>query len=358
MLDWKKYIKDWLNWFIIFSIVAIVALLCWYFSTQGPFINKEVYWGDFGSILSAVTGLIAFVGLLFTLRQSKQQFINNENRSIFFDLLNIFISCRDSLQVQKVEWKYNEKTNRWDVSQLNELCLPEQSYQQIYTELCRLFYYEIKKDIPKYFHQNDFLKRVVDSKIMMDNQLVVAVNNIYKEYHWVEHKGFCEIKPVDPSIYDNICFNAINIYWEENNFKPIAEACMRTANICFSKYNNELGTYFRNTYYILDMVSEFDSPKKYSNIFRAQLSKFELAILFFNSFSQFSTPRTRQLYLNADLFNNLECKDILLTVCQDNESVSREIYINFLYLFSQRNKDKEYFSKGVLKKLYDSISEK
>nr|WP_262912442.1 putative phage abortive infection protein [Bacteroides thetaiotaomicron] len=103
------------------------------------------------------------------------------------------------------------------------------------------------------------------------------------------------------------------------------------------------------------MASEFNSPQKYSKIFRAQLSKYELALLFFNSFSSLSTSKTRELYLNADLFNNLELRDVRLKEGAYDESVSRIEYINFPPIISQTVVKNEYISRNLLIKMYDSV---
>ena len=95
--------------------------------------------------------------------------------------------------------------------------------------------------------------------------------------------------------------------------------------------------------------------KNYSKIFRAQLSKDELTLLFFNSFSSLSTPKTRELYLSADLFNNLELKDIRLREGINDESVSRMEYLNFPSILSQTVVENEYVSCDLLKKLYNSV---
>lgn len=82
MLNFKRYSKDWLSCLTTISILIIILILFCYFH-----FNENVNWDNFGSILGAIAGLIAFIGVLFTLRQNRQQFTNSEDRAIFFELL-------------------------------------------------------------------------------------------------------------------------------------------------------------------------------------------------------------------------------------------------------------------------------
>lgn len=358
----KKYAKDWLVWGTVISVLFIIVILCFYFiQTKGDFSHKQTNWGEFGSLLGAITGLIAFVGVLFTLRQNKQQSLDSEERTVFFELLKIFTSYRDALRVKRIDRLYDNEKKEWNITQYDELCTPEKTYRQLYVELYNTFYLEIKRGIPENFSIEEFTRRIIPEDVsreqlaMTYSHLNVAINNIYSEHNWGMHGGMSTTFPVHINAYDYLCLNAIKIYFERNNFKPITEACTKTANHCFAPDKNQLGTYFRNVYYILEMVSEFNSPKSYSKIFRAQLSKYELVLLFFNSFSSLSTSKTRELYLNADLFNNLELKDVRLKEGINDESVSRMAYINFPPTLFQMTDKNEYVSRDFLKKLYDSI---
>jgi hypothetical protein len=357
----KKYAKDWLVWGTAISILAIVVILVSYFVQTGEkFMNEQTNWGEFGGLLGAITGLIAFVGVLFTLRQTKLQSLNSEERSVFFDLLKIFISYRDALRVKRIDWIYDKEQHQWIITPYDEFCTPEKTYRQLYVELYNTFYLEIKRSIPKNFPKKEFTRKIIPEKAskeqwaMTFSHLAIAINNTYSEHNWAMHGGSITTLPVHLNAYDYLCLNAIKIYFEQDNLKPIAEACTKAANHCFAPYKNQLGAYFRNAYYILEMISEFNSPKNYSKIFRAQLSKYDLTILFFNSFGSLSTPKTRGLYLNADLFNNLELKDIRLKEGTNDESVSRMEYMVFPPFLFKAN-DYEYVSCDFLKKLYDSI---
>jgi hypothetical protein len=356
MKEVKKYLKDWLVGVAAISIIVIVVILTLYFSQ----IHGAFEWGDFGGLLSAIAGLIAFVGVLFTLRQARQQSLDSEDRSVFFELLKIFISYRDALKVKRIDWLYDNEQHQWKITPYDEFCTPEKTYRQIFVELYHTFYVEIKRSIPKNFTHKEFTNMIIPPKMsemewaMKFGPLTTAIDNIYKEHSFHTHGGAITTYPVHLNAYDYLCLNAIKIYFEQGNLKPIAEACAKAANHCFAPYKNQLGTYFRNAYYILEMVSEFNSPRNYSKIFRAQLSKYELVLLFFNSFGSLSTPKTRELYLNADLFNNLELKDVRLKDGTNDEAINRLNYIIFPP-FLYKADAPEYVSRDLLKKLYDSI---
>ncbi|WP_462389234.1 putative phage abortive infection protein [Phocaeicola coprocola] len=355
MLNFKRYSKDWLSCLTTISILIIILILFCYFH-----FNENVNWDNLGSVLGAIAGLIAFIGVLFTLRQNRQQFTNSEDRAIFFELLKLFISYRDTLRVPKIEWEYDKVNYQWKITSYNELCTPEKTYEQIYRELYYCFYSEIKKSIPQNFSKEEFKKKHIPENVTQSQwhfkykNLAIAIDNIYKEHHFSKHNGAITTIPVPQTAYDYLCLDTIKVYIERNNLKPISEAYAKAADFCFEPYKNQLGTYFRNAYYILETVSDFEFPKKYSNIFRAQLSKIELVILFFNSFSSSSNTKSRQLFLDADLFNNLELKDIRL---EENKSkISRMEYVIFPSILTKETiKNNEYMSYETLKKLYDSI---
>lgn len=91
MIRMKRNVKGWLVWGTVILILIIIVILAFYFiQTKGKFADKQTDWGEFGSLLGAIAGLIAFVGVLFTLRQNKQQFLNSEDRAVFLSCLGFY----------------------------------------------------------------------------------------------------------------------------------------------------------------------------------------------------------------------------------------------------------------------------
>ena len=242
MVKIKRYVKDWLVWVAVISVLLIIVIVfCYFNQTGGDFADKKTDWGEFGSLLGAIAGLIAFVGVLFTLKQNKQQFLNSEDRSVFFELLKIFISYRDALQVKRTDWVYDEKQCEWKITLYNEYCTPEKTYRQIYVELYHIFYLEIRRSIPNNFSKEEFTEYIIPKNFSREqwmltfSHLNTAINNIYSEHNWRMHGGMSTTFPVHINAYDYLCLNAIKIYFEQNNFKPIAEACSKAADHCFTQ---------------------------------------------------------------------------------------------------------------------------
>ena len=174
MIRMKRNVKGWLVWGTVILILIIIVILAFYFiQTKGKFADKQTDWGEFGSLLGAIAGLIAFVGVLFTLRQNKQQFLNSEDRAVFFELLRIFISYRDALQVKRIDWVYDEKQCEWKITPYNEFCTPEKTYRQIYVELYHTFYLEIRRGIPENFSKEEFVRRIIPQNMSKEQWMLI-----------------------------------------------------------------------------------------------------------------------------------------------------------------------------------------
>lgn len=82
----------------------------------------------------------------------------------------------------------------------------------------------------------------------------------------------------------------------------------------YEVYGDDLGQYYRTLYNILKFIetSEFVSNKQlYSNLVRAQLSRYELALLFYNCLSIYGEEKMLPLIKKYNLFKHIEKNDIL-----------------------------------------------
>lgn len=178
MVKIKRYVKDWLILgSVIFGLIAVIIMVVYFYQTGSDLADKNIDWGEFGSVVGAISGFIAFIGVLFTLRQNKQQFLNSEDRSVFFELLRIFISYRDTLRVKRIDWEYDSEKFQWKITPYNEFVTPEKTYRQIYVELYHTFYLEIRRGIPRNFSKEEFAGRIIP-KNMSEKQWMLRYSHL------------------------------------------------------------------------------------------------------------------------------------------------------------------------------------
>lgn len=83
----------------------------------------------------------------------------------------------------------------------------------------------------------------------------------------------------------------------------------------FKKYQSELGNYFRNLYNIIKFVNESDieDKHKYVNFLRAQLSNYELLMMFYNCHYSLGRAKFRPLIIEYSILKHvLEIKSELI----------------------------------------------
>ena len=77
------------------------------------------------------------------------------------------------------------------------------------------------------------------------------------------------------------------------------------------KYGEELGPYFRTLYNILKLVDRNESINDktvYTNLVRAQLSRYELSLLFYNGLSEFGDKKMAPLIRKFHILKHMEYK--------------------------------------------------
>lgn len=71
----------------------------------------------------------------------------------------------------------------------------------------------------------------------------------------------------------------------------------------------DLGHYFRNMNHILKLIKETDyivNKKRYSNLLRAQLSSYELVLLFYNALGVYGVEKFKPLIEEYSFLKNLD----------------------------------------------------
>jgi len=83
----------------------------------------------------------------------------------------------------------------------------------------------------------------------------------------------------------------------------------------FHFFQSDLGHYFRHLYHIVKFIdiSDVQDKKQYTNLIRAQLSSYELTLLFYNCLSQYGRDKFKPLIEKHQLLHNMNKEELLST---------------------------------------------
>ncbi|HEX5055979.1 MAG TPA: putative phage abortive infection protein [Gammaproteobacteria bacterium] len=213
----------WLFPALLFGFVLGVWLLSWYFLENRP--DRGTFGDMFGSVNALFSGL-AFAALIYT----------------------IFLQRRElKLQHHELQLAHAEMKAQVEQLQAQNVTLKKQSFEDTFFELLRL--------------QNDITNSI---DLNAPNGHVVKGRDCFKFLH----EKFSKV-------------------WKIKPFKGVAEQekINRTYLLFYEDYESEVGPYFSNLYNVLKFVDTSDvaNKKLYTNFVRAQLSSFELVMIFYSA---------------------------------------------------------------------------
>ena len=117
--------------------------------------------------------------------------------------------------------------------------------------------------------------------------------------------------------FKNKFYNITEQQWTAIKDLSIEEKIEKTYGIFFQKYHYAIGHYFRHLYHIIKFVKDYkpkhgidnDINMKYVNFIQAQMSSFEMMLLFYNSMS---FPNLKKLLIEYDFLENLAEEDLVI----------------------------------------------
>lgn len=231
---------------VLFSVTiyaVVILYLTWPITIFS--VEKSGAFGDsFGLLTSLFSGL-AFAGLILTIVMQKEEL---------------------ALQREELSLTRKELTGQKEELKIQNLTMKQQQFENTFFQMLSL--------------HNEILKSID----------IDASNNVYSgrdafSYTYGRfNKYFCRKQNTDS-------LDAINEVYI--NFYVGVE--------------NELGHYFRNLFNIIKFVDKSDvqDKKLYTNLIRAQLSSYELALIFFNCLSEMGRDKFKPLIEKYCLLKNI-----------------------------------------------------
>jgi len=276
-------------------------------------------WASFGSYFGSITGLLAFLGVLYTVKQSNEradkaetETVKREERDLFFKLLDLHQN-----KLNAISFQINDSLI-YGVDAIKQYAEISNKYIYLYTTYCEILNNKVETFDPFLIEKLKHIFSVYDFNELRLQLSLARVNQKLKLDREV-FKNFGSLL----EMYTNKAFCSKEIQTKYFTYKYVA-------NMMYKEYGHQTGHYFRNLYYILNTIDGFHLKKEdkeyYAHILRAQFSRFELSLLFFNSISEKSSVEMITLIQKYDMLNSLYYKDI---VEFKESTLQNDIYIMF-----------------------------
>lgn len=340
---------------ILVSIIVGLFLIPVYDSLRNIILpNTKLTLGEFGSFFASITGLLAFLAVLYTsdkadkraketITLAKEEAESNRDRADKAEENN-------RMQIEEARNRYREDSERAIFFQLLDLhtkkvdsVIYNFDSEQEYTASQAFEKFTVQANI--YLNANIIYNNIKNiENIYIDSDMRNLIMSIYTDKHneTSKSKKFTHIPEGDKLINDvkrSINLEYFTTFTLDNNLSYIAysldkkdyaliyQSIKYTADIVYKKYGHILGHYFRNMYYVMDTINNFSDKKNYKELFRAQLSRYELSLGFYNAVSSRSSLKMVKLLEEFDVFKDLYEEDISILKLANEKGMDTNCFI-------------------------------
>lgn len=281
---------------------------------HGGLTNHHSKWAEFGSfiggVLTPIVGILAFVGLYYNLELTKKQFKKNNEDNTFFRMIDLHTKKVDStsfFQYKKEVTSYHAfKDYTLEYNKLFDLQFSRIARREIasnYENLSSNAYMFVWEKFHNYFDDEKYYK--------LNNEKLIAY---FKKHSINDNLEIIKAtigteEDIEVSDYEKLVSIGLMVMYDSPSLKRV-EIVQHVHSYFYQEFGHILGHYFRNIHYTLDFIDKSGESDKYSKIFRAQLSRYELALIFYNTLSLMSSKRTVELIVKYDILNGLYSSDI------------------------------------------------
>ena len=315
--DWWSVIKTTLTWLGIGAAVGIV-LYIWGVLMFPDFVSKvdqRGQWGDsFGVVVAFFSGL-GFIALIWTIRQS-----NKQHREVLESQQEELRLQRKELELQREELTHTREEIKGQKEQLaaQNKTLRHQNFESSFFQLLGLYNniidaMEISASHSHASKRDSF--RLIHHELRYSNNL--SGETLEQTYSYISEKEWDSAE-------------------EEKQF--IQKIINERHDLFFARYQVQVGHYFRHLYNMVKFVDEKDfltyqEKNRYTNLIRAQLSSYELVLLFYNCLSE-REKNFKPLIEKYALLKNIDFNFLLSNEHEKLSNVLNELYENGAYVES------------------------
>lgn len=328
--------------FIYLPMVTAILLIPIFEFTCDKILSRSISISEFGSFFAGITGLLAFWGVLYSLhvsekradkveKDSRDRYNEDAERNIFFQLLELHTN-----KVKTVEFNGKRGAEAFkefvDIANKNlNLLFMGQAIKAKCTDIDENLIVDIYQNDRGFFGLLETVYKVYYNgrfySSPLSNNIDGTLSNIENMMKNIQNKQLSSdiLKRYDD--YSKLPYieKTINEYID-NKF----ENTKIVADFLYKEYGHILGHYFRNMYYVMDTINNFSDKKNYKELFRAQLSRYELALGVFNAVSSNSSPKMVLLLEEFHIFKDVYPGDLTLLQAATSDMTPQDIIRSLL----------------------------
>ena len=253
------------------------------------------------------------------IEEVRRRYREDSERTIFFQLLELHTKKVESViysNANNIKELVGARAFERFVDKANTYWVLTIIFEHILTleEDDSIYYKDAYMKVKEIFEQYNL--KAVQSLIRDNNNRfkIKGYENIIRDPKYMDDDGRFEIWSWARSIEIELLKN--------ENYSYITKLITMIADVIYKEYGHILGHYFRNMFYVMDTINEFSDKKNYKELFRAQLSRFELTLGLFNAVSSNSSIKMVKLLEEFDVFKDVYPEDLQLL------KTAKEIGIN------------------------------
>lgn len=378
---------------IVVLIISVIMIIIYFVKFHAGLSDDLSDWGSFGDYFGSVAGLLAFLGVLYSLIQSNkateeanekariaeekanwdaqqakqdsvfakikadrliakatEDAIRREERDLFFKLLELHQEKLNSVF-------YKEKLERnLQIIDHNDLSALEK-YAKILNNIISRYAINdcIIKTNLKYWYGITYNGNYDERQAVLSEAMHIygeaaneSIFNIYGDVNGFESDNDSKYGIAQQYLIENILQKHFYKNQKANEyFKEYTEIYLRNgisvntdemfkclslaANILNEEHGHLLEQYFKNLKFVLNTIDRFVYDKKYYyNLYRAQLSRNEILLIFFFSLSDKSNINFVNLLYKENILDDMYHKDLFYTI-NDNWYGQEKIFISGIF---------------------------
>lgn len=279
--------------------------------------------GDyFSGVFSPIAALLGFAGILISVDITAAQFKKQNEETTFHNLVSLHMARVGSVEIEKRDLHQNrgdEFEPQEDISGLPSFKFLIKKYNQYFTKELVLHAKRIMANRPE---------SIIDARFSFLGERLIKARLIKIEDDVFIPDEESRKKAVDlirsrrdkwefiKDLFSNCSDTHDDLFLMGLSDLFSAEISVRkhifanSFDHLYSNYGSSFGHYFRNMKQVMDFIASSKSKERHRKLYRAQLSRYEIALLACNCLSTYSTTNFNTRVIELNLLKGLYPMDL------------------------------------------------